>query len=233
MGLRNGDRAFPEPTLIGYTRVPRQHISVITRAGLSHRGDSEVQLSPVALAKQVGRRAAPGSGGSLQRSIQGDDLRFRFGASDADHGCRRFVRGQQFRIGRVALASIGEGDPVRQRDAEMSIYTDEIFGPVLSMIPGAHGVLLVRWLEASLFGDTHAHGAEGFHFFTRGKVVTSRWPDPPTVASTWVSRPTAESPAVATRSSRGLSYPGYMSTLGHDNRIGWKSPQGCATELQN
>jgi len=30
----------------------------------------------------------------------------------------------------------------------------------------------------SLFGDTHAHGAEGVHFFTRAKVVTSRWIDP-------------------------------------------------------
>ncbi len=30
----------------------------------------------------------------------------------------------------------------------------------------------------SLFGDTHAHGAEGVHFFTRGKVITSRWLDP-------------------------------------------------------
>lgn len=30
----------------------------------------------------------------------------------------------------------------------------------------------------SLFGDTHAHGAEGVHFFTRGKVVTTRWGDP-------------------------------------------------------
>jgi len=30
----------------------------------------------------------------------------------------------------------------------------------------------------SLFGDTHAHGSEGVHFFTRGKVVTSRWLDP-------------------------------------------------------
>ncbi len=30
----------------------------------------------------------------------------------------------------------------------------------------------------SLFGDTHAHGAEGVHFFTRTKVVTSRWIDP-------------------------------------------------------
>jgi malonate-semialdehyde dehydrogenase (acetylating)/methylmalonate-semialdehyde dehydrogenase len=30
----------------------------------------------------------------------------------------------------------------------------------------------------SLFGDTHAHGQEGVHFYTRGKVVTSRWLDP-------------------------------------------------------
>ena len=30
----------------------------------------------------------------------------------------------------------------------------------------------------SLFGDTHAHGLEGLHFFTRGKVITSRWLDP-------------------------------------------------------
>lgn len=32
--------------------------------------------------------------------------------------------------------------------------------------------------KRSLFGDTHAHGAEGVHFFTRGKVVTSRWINP-------------------------------------------------------
>ncbi|WP_374999531.1 CoA-acylating methylmalonate-semialdehyde dehydrogenase [Aeromicrobium sp. CTD01-1L150] len=31
--------------------------------------------------------------------------------------------------------------------------------------------------KSSLFGDTHAHGAEGFHFFTRAKAVTSRWPE--------------------------------------------------------
>ncbi len=32
----------------------------------------------------------------------------------------------------------------------------------------------------SLFGDTHIYGPEGIHFYTRGKVVTSRWPDPAT-----------------------------------------------------
>jgi len=110
---------------------------------------------------------------------------------------------------------------------DMSIYTDEIFGPVLSVVrvssfeegmdlinahPFGNGTAIFTcdggaarkfqnevqvgmigvnvpipvpmayysfggW-KASLFGDTHAHGVEGFHFFTRGKVVTSRWPDP-------------------------------------------------------
>jgi malonate-semialdehyde dehydrogenase (acetylating)/methylmalonate-semialdehyde dehydrogenase len=110
---------------------------------------------------------------------------------------------------------------------EMTIYTDEIFGPVLSVVrvdSYAEGVKLINdnpygngvaiftndggaarqfqnevkvgmiginvpvpvpmayysfggW-KNSLFGDTHAHGVEGVHFFTRGKVITSRWLDP-------------------------------------------------------
>jgi malonate-semialdehyde dehydrogenase (acetylating)/methylmalonate-semialdehyde dehydrogenase len=36
--------------------------------------------------------------------------------------------------------------------------------------------------KASLFGDQHMYGPEGINFFTRGKVVTSRWPDPRTSA---------------------------------------------------
>jgi malonate-semialdehyde dehydrogenase (acetylating)/methylmalonate-semialdehyde dehydrogenase len=109
----------------------------------------------------------------------------------------------------------------------MSIYTDEIFGPVLSIVRASsydealglinrskygNGTALFTndggaarrfqnevevgmvginvpvpvpmayysfggW-KASLFGDTHAHGMEGVHFFTRGKVVTQRWLDP-------------------------------------------------------
>ena len=110
---------------------------------------------------------------------------------------------------------------------KMSIYNDEIFGPVLSVVrvkSYEEGVNLINshrygngtaiftndggaarrfqnevnvgmiginvpipvptayysfggW-KSSLFGDTHAHGTEGVHFFTRGKVVTSRWLDP-------------------------------------------------------
>ncbi len=34
--------------------------------------------------------------------------------------------------------------------------------------------------KQSLFGDTHMYGPEGVRFYTRAKVVTSRWPDPET-----------------------------------------------------
>jgi malonate-semialdehyde dehydrogenase (acetylating)/methylmalonate-semialdehyde dehydrogenase len=34
--------------------------------------------------------------------------------------------------------------------------------------------------KASLFGDQHMYGPDGINFFTRSKVVTSRWPDPRT-----------------------------------------------------
>jgi malonate-semialdehyde dehydrogenase (acetylating)/methylmalonate-semialdehyde dehydrogenase len=110
---------------------------------------------------------------------------------------------------------------------DMSVYTDEIFGPVLSVVrvdsydealqmvndhPYGNGTAIFTndggaarryqnevevgmvginvpipvpmayysfggW-KSSLFGDSHAHGTEGVHFFTRGKVVTSRWLDP-------------------------------------------------------
>ncbi|WP_064080460.1 CoA-acylating methylmalonate-semialdehyde dehydrogenase [Rhodococcus opacus] len=110
---------------------------------------------------------------------------------------------------------------------DMSVYTDEIFGPVLSVIrvesydealelvnssPFGNGTAIFTndggaarrfqnevevgmvginvpipvpmayysfggW-KNSLFGDSHAHGTEGVHFFTRGKVVTTRWLDP-------------------------------------------------------
>ncbi len=112
---------------------------------------------------------------------------------------------------------------------DMTVYRDEIFGPVLSVVRVAtydEGLALINrnqyangtaiftrdggaarrfqnevevgmvginvpipvpvayysfggWKD-SLFGDTHMYGPEGINFFTRGKVVTQRWPDPAT-----------------------------------------------------
>ena len=71
---------------------------------------------------------------------------------------------------------------------DMSIYTDEIFGPVLAVVrvPGYdEGIDLINSNPygngTAIFtndGDTHAYGDEGVHFFTRGKVITTRWLDP-------------------------------------------------------
>ena len=112
---------------------------------------------------------------------------------------------------------------------DMSVYTDEIFGPVLCVVrvdTYAEGVQMIAdndfgngaaiftrdggaarqfqqdadagmvginvpipvpvgyhsfggWKD-SLFGDTTMYGPEGLRFYTRPKVVTSRWPDPST-----------------------------------------------------
>jgi malonate-semialdehyde dehydrogenase (acetylating)/methylmalonate-semialdehyde dehydrogenase len=112
---------------------------------------------------------------------------------------------------------------------EMTVYRDEIFGPVLGVVRVEtydEGLALINsnqfangtaiftrdggaarrfqydvqvgmvginvpipvpvayysfggWKD-SLFGDTHMYGPEGISFYTRGKVVTSRWPDPAT-----------------------------------------------------
>jgi malonate-semialdehyde dehydrogenase (acetylating)/methylmalonate-semialdehyde dehydrogenase len=110
---------------------------------------------------------------------------------------------------------------------EMSVYTDEIFGPVLSVVRASTYDAALELVNAncygngtavftndggaarrfctdvevgmvgvnvpipvpvsyysfggwknSLFGDSHAYGPDGVHFYTRTKVVTSRWLDP-------------------------------------------------------
>ncbi|HWE57702.1 MAG TPA: CoA-acylating methylmalonate-semialdehyde dehydrogenase [Acidimicrobiales bacterium] len=45
-------------------------------------------------------------------------------------------------------------------------------------IPVPVGYFSFGGWKASLFGDTHMYGPDGVRFYTRTKVVTSRWPDP-------------------------------------------------------
>jgi malonate-semialdehyde dehydrogenase (acetylating)/methylmalonate-semialdehyde dehydrogenase len=45
-------------------------------------------------------------------------------------------------------------------------------------IPVPVGAYSFGGWKNSLFGDAHIYGPESFHFYTRSKVVTTRWPDP-------------------------------------------------------
>jgi malonate-semialdehyde dehydrogenase (acetylating)/methylmalonate-semialdehyde dehydrogenase len=47
-------------------------------------------------------------------------------------------------------------------------------------IPVPVGVYSFGGWKNSLFGDSHVYGPESVHFYTRSKVITSRWPDPST-----------------------------------------------------
>ena len=45
----------------------------------------------------------------------------------------------------------------------------------------SNGITFGGW-KGSLFGDLHVHGMEGVKFYTRTKVITSRWPHQDTPA---------------------------------------------------
>ena len=45
-------------------------------------------------------------------------------------------------------------------------------------IPVPVGAFSFGGWRNSLFGDSHIYGPESIHFYTRSKVVTTRWPDP-------------------------------------------------------
>ena len=47
-------------------------------------------------------------------------------------------------------------------------------------IPVPVGAYSFGGWKNSLFGDSHVYGPESVHFYTRSKVITSRWPDPST-----------------------------------------------------
>src|SRR4051812_30507887 len=69
-----------------------------------------------------------------------------------------------------------DGGVVRQFQFEVEVGMVGVNVPV--PVPVAY-YSFGGW-KASLFGDRHIYGPEGIDFYTRSKVVTSRWPDPAT-----------------------------------------------------
>lgn len=83
-----------------------------------------------------------------------------------------------------------DGGAARRFQLEVEAYMVGVNVP----IPVPVGYHSFGGWKDSLFGDHHIYGNDGTHFYTRGKVVTTRWPDPADAppASTWASRATTE-----------------------------------------
>jgi malonate-semialdehyde dehydrogenase (acetylating)/methylmalonate-semialdehyde dehydrogenase len=73
--------------------------------------------------------------------------------------------------GTAVFTSSGSAARIFQRDVEVGMIGINVPIPVPMAYYSFGG-----W-KASLFGDQHIHGPEGVKFYTRAKVVTSRWPD--------------------------------------------------------
>ncbi|MFG2039538.1 CoA-acylating methylmalonate-semialdehyde dehydrogenase [Dactylosporangium sp. NPDC048998] len=78
----------------------------------------------------------------------------------------------------------GNGTAIFTRDggAARQFQYDVICGMVGVNVPVPVPVAYYSFggWKSSLFGDLHMYGPEGIQFYTRSKVVTSRWPDPAT-----------------------------------------------------
>jgi malonate-semialdehyde dehydrogenase (acetylating)/methylmalonate-semialdehyde dehydrogenase len=88
----------------------------------------------------------------------------------------RMVNDNQYGNG-VAIFT-RDGGAVRQFQFEVNVGMVGVNVPI--PVPVAY-YSFGGW-KSSLFGDNHMYGPEGIQFYTRGKVVTARWPDPSTSA---------------------------------------------------
>ena len=108
--------------------------------------------------------------------LQGRDLRAR-ARSDEGRDVRRgrgLINENQYGNGTAIFTR--DGGVARQFQFDVQAGMVGINVPI--PVPVAY-YSFGGW-KNSLFGDTHIYGPEGINFYTRGKVVTSRWPDPAT-----------------------------------------------------
>ena len=98
--------------------------------------------------------------------------------------CVMRVAGYEQGVATINANAFGNGTAIFTRDggAARAFQFDVEVGMVGINVPIPVPVSYYSFggWKASLFGDTHMYGPEGIHFYTRGKVVTSRWPDPAT-----------------------------------------------------
>ncbi len=205
-----GERCMAVSVIVAVGPVGDELVSKITdRVAQIHVGDgrhTDSEMGPLITAEHRDKVA-----GYLDAGVAA-------GAELVVDGREHAVEGEGFWLGPSLLDHVS---------TDMSAYTEEIFGPVLSVVrvdtfeealalvnanPYGNGTAIFTadggaarqyqrrvqvgmvgvnvpipvpvssysfggWKD-SLFGDTHAYGPHGVHFFTRTKVVTTRWLDP-------------------------------------------------------
>ncbi|HUW03761.1 MAG TPA: CoA-acylating methylmalonate-semialdehyde dehydrogenase [Acidimicrobiales bacterium] len=224
------DLAADSAVSAAYGSAGERCMAVSVAVAVGGVGDALVDAIKVRMEKlSIGAGTDPGSEmGPLITEEHRDRVAGYIGAG-ADAGATVVVDGRDARFdGDGFFLGVSLIDHVTP---EMSVYTDEIFGPVLSVVrvdtyqeavdllagnPWGNGAAIFTrdggaarrfqedadagmvginvpipvpvgyhsfggWKD-SAFGDTTMYGPEGIHFFTRPKVLTTRWPDPVTSA---------------------------------------------------
>ncbi|HWK29357.1 MAG TPA: CoA-acylating methylmalonate-semialdehyde dehydrogenase [Solirubrobacter sp.] len=206
----------------GYGSAGQRCMAISVAVAVGDAADELVErVREKALAVKVGPGLEPGSEmGPVVTAAARDRIVGYIGRGEGDvivDGRELDVDGGGFWVGPTLIDNV---------TPDMSVYTDEIFGPVLTVVrvgsldeaielvnanPYANGVAIFTssgqaarefqrrvevgmlgvnvpipvpmsfysfggWKQ-SLFGDHHIHGPEGVRFYTRGKVVTTRWPE--------------------------------------------------------
>ena len=216
------DFAANHLTAAGFGSAGQRCMAIAVAVAVGDAADELVEkLRAKAIAVKVGPGLEPGSEmGPVVTGAARDRIFDYIGRGEGDvvvDGRELEIEGDGFWVGPTLIDNVQPGQ---------SVYTDEIFGPVLAVVrvatleeaidlvnanPFANGTAIFTasgqaartfqrkiqvgmiginvpipvpmsfysfggWKQ-SLFGDHHIHGPEGVRFYTRGKVVTTRWPE--------------------------------------------------------
>jgi malonate-semialdehyde dehydrogenase (acetylating)/methylmalonate-semialdehyde dehydrogenase len=226
--LPDADVAFAADALVGaaYGSAGERCMAISAVVAVGAAGDPLVAaIAERARTLPVGPGARPGvEMGPVVTAAHRERIRAFVGAG-LEEGAKLVVDGRKLRVEGAGSGFFIGPSLFDQVKTSMSIYREEIFGPVLVVLradtldeaielvnrnpygngtaiftrSGAAAQRFAREIQVgmvgvnvpipvpmaffsfggwkqSLFGDLHVHGPEGILFYTRRKVVTTRWP---------------------------------------------------------